>query len=219
MNMMFGIQYAEGGKGRPVMNRNGGSVQKRRPDRRIQRTRRLLLDSLVELILEKSYDAITVQDIIDRADVGRSTFYSHFQDKEHLLLSGSDLLHGAFEGFRSNAGTSHWDFSLALFRHAEEQRQVLKGLLGKQPGNAVLTRMQETLTAYLTEHFQPVMPKKASVPLDVLVCYFVSTFMGLLTWWLGNDIPYSAEEMNGYFQSLTEPATRALRPPSRRPGH
>lgn len=186
---------------------------KKRPDRRIQRTRQLLLGSLLELILEKGYDTVTVQDIIDRANVGRSTFYSHFQDKEHLLLSGSEKLHDVFEDFRSqpSPGKSNWDFSLALFRHAEEQRQAFKALLGKQVGNVVFDRMKETLEMFLKEHFGKVWPGKGhAVPLDVFVQFFVSSFLGLLTWWLDRDISYGAEQMNEYYRKLTEPAIQAL---------
>ncbi|WP_412537769.1 helix-turn-helix domain-containing protein [Longispora sp. K20-0274] len=57
-------------------------------DRRVRRTRLALRHALVELMVDKGYDAVTVQDIIDRADVGRSTFYAHFTDKEHLFRSG-----------------------------------------------------------------------------------------------------------------------------------
>jgi AcrR family transcriptional regulator len=191
-----------------------------RPDRRIARTRQLLLGSLIELILEKGYETITVQDIIDRANVGRSTFYSHFQDKEHLLLSGSEKLHGVFEDFRSQSSPerSNWDFSLALFRHAEEQRPAFKALLGKQVGTVVLDRMRESLEMFLAEHFQRVWPGKDSpVPLDVFVQYLVSALLGLLTWWLDRDISCGAEQMNTYFQRLTEPAIRSLLAGSRRP--
>jgi AcrR family transcriptional regulator len=59
-------------------------------DRRVQRTRALLRDALMSLIAEKGYRAITVQNIIDRANLGRSTFYAHYQDKEDLLLSGME---------------------------------------------------------------------------------------------------------------------------------
>jgi AcrR family transcriptional regulator len=69
----------------------------KKADRRIQRTRRLLQDALVGLILEKGYEAITVQDILDRANVGRSTFYEHFYDKDDLLLSSFEFLRDDFE--------------------------------------------------------------------------------------------------------------------------
>jgi AcrR family transcriptional regulator len=64
----------------------------KKEDRRVQRTRTMLFDALLDLIIEKGYEAITVQDIIDRANVGRSTFYSHFSDKEQLLLGNIDQL-------------------------------------------------------------------------------------------------------------------------------
>ena len=187
--------------------------KKARPDRRIQRTRQLLFNSLIELILEKGYEAITVQDIIDRANVGRSTFYSHFQDKEELLLSGFENLRDVFEDFHTPASSerSNWDFSLALFQHAEEQRQVFKALLGKQAGNVVLNHIQKTLTASLKAHFQTIFPKKKQlVPLDMFVQYFVSVFWGLLTWWLDDDIAYPAAQMNEYYRKLTEPTIQML---------
>src|SRR5436189_198695 len=56
-------------------------------DRRVQRTRQLLQDALLAMVIEKGYDATTVQDIIDRANVGRATFYAHFPDKQTLLTS------------------------------------------------------------------------------------------------------------------------------------
>lgn len=68
-------------------------------DRRVQRTRQLLQNALSELILEKAYEKITVQDVIDRANVGRSTFYAHFQDMDKLLLSGFEPLLAEFEEF------------------------------------------------------------------------------------------------------------------------
>lgn len=61
-------------------------------DRRVQRTRKVLQEAMVQLIREKGYDAITVQDILDRADVGRATFYAHYQSKEDLFMAHHDTL-------------------------------------------------------------------------------------------------------------------------------
>jgi AcrR family transcriptional regulator len=187
--------------------------EKALPDRRIQRTRQLLLSSLLELILEKGYETITVQDIIDRANVGRSTFYSHFQDKEHLLLSGSERLGDLLEEFRarSGAGESSWDLSLAIFKHAEQQRPAFKALLGKQVGRQVLDRIEEALDLCLNEHFRKMIPSgKRPLPLEVFERFLVSSFTGLLTWWLDGDLPYPAERMNEYYRELTEPAVRMM---------
>jgi AcrR family transcriptional regulator len=187
--------------------------KKAAPDRRIQRTRQLLLNSLIELITEKGYESITVQNIIDRANVGRSTFYSHFQDKEDLLLSGSETMRMVFDDFRIQPSPKNpnWDFSLALFQHVGEQRRFFKALLGKQAGNVILNRFQKTLTALLKEHFQKNFPKKKPpIPLDICVQFFVSTFTGLLIWWLDNDLDYAAEQMNEYYRKLTEPTIQWL---------
>ncbi len=192
---------------------NNKMQKKTSPDRRIQRTRKLLLDSLIPLILEEGYEAITVQDIIDRANVGRSTFYSHFQDKEDLLLSGFENLREVFEGFQKQASpeTGSWSFSLALFQHAEAQRSAFKALFGRQTGAAELDRIQKSLTTVLKAHFQPMFSKKKQhVPLDVFVRYMVSTFLGMLTWWLDNDAAYSAGQMNEYYRQLTEPTIQML---------
>jgi AcrR family transcriptional regulator len=70
--------------------------------RDVQRTRRLLLNSLIDLILERGYETITVQDIIDRANVGRSTFYAHFQDKEDLLFSGFENFRTQYQGLNDS---------------------------------------------------------------------------------------------------------------------
>lgn len=188
-------------------------IQKIPPvDRRIIRTRQLLLNSLIQLILEKGYEQTTVQDIIDRANVGRSTFYSHFQDKEDLLLSGFENLREIFDGFQKHSApeTAGWELSLALFQHAEENRQAFKALFGKQAGAVVLDRIQKALTVHLRENFQVIYPKEGqAVPLDVFVRYFVSAFLGLMTWWLDTDAPDSAAEMNEYFRKLTEPTLQA----------
>ena len=66
-------------------------------DRRVQKTRKLLQDALIELVAEKGYESFTIQEILDRANVGRSTFYAHFQDKDQLLHSILERLDELFE--------------------------------------------------------------------------------------------------------------------------
>ena len=99
-------------------------------DRRVRRTRALLRDALVTLILEKGYNAVTVQDIIDRANVGRSTFYAHFENKDKLLLSGFDDVRNVF-GVLSGKKEEHsqcgdiFNFNLLkLYRNVIENRRI-----------------------------------------------------------------------------------------------
>jgi AcrR family transcriptional regulator len=189
-----------------------------REDRRVQRTRQLLQEALVTEILEKGYEAVTVQDILDRANLGRSTFYAHYRDKEDLLLSG-------FEHFRSLLAVHELpqhselvsvlgegsDFSLALFRHVAQYRTVTKAMLGKQGGNVVLHHLRGHLLNYLRtrlgSHTAP--GRKHAVPLEVVTEFLVSSLLGLLIWWIDEDLPYTPEEMDSMFKQLALPGLRA----------
>ena len=90
-------------------------------DRRSNRTRELLSGALVELMLEKRYDSITVQDILDRADIGRSTFYAHYTDKEDLLMSELTRLMRTLQVYTHEPGHAHGGLlpSLEFFRHVQ----------------------------------------------------------------------------------------------------
>jgi len=101
-------------------------------DRRIRRTRQALQGALVTLMAEKGYEAVTVQDVIDRADVGRSTFYAHYSDKSVLL---QDSLERVRETMRPEPLTVSPDrrrplsFSLPMLQHVSEQQNLLRALL------------------------------------------------------------------------------------------
>lgn len=175
-------------------------------DRRVRRTRQLLIDALLALIVERGFEALSVQDILDRADVGRSTFYAHFRDKD-------DLLHAAFGRLRSvlalpAAGATPSNLatlSLALFRHTDAHRALYQAMVGR-PSGALLTRTLHTL---LSEYVQAHLAQKGSelpVPVEVAVAYFVSALLGLLTWWLDAPRGYSPEEMDELFRRLVGPA-------------
>ena len=90
-------------------------------DRRTNRTRKLLQEALVSLILEKGYEKVTVQNVIDRANVGRSTFYAHFQNMDDLLLSQFDDLREQFDQHLENQripAADPWGLTLLMFQHA-----------------------------------------------------------------------------------------------------
>src|SRR5579864_6444923 len=98
---------------------------KRAIDRRVARTRATLHQALITLILKKGYEAITVEDICEHANVGRSTFYAHYKSKEELHLSGMNHLRRQIVDQQRDAGAPSSDrsvrqlgFSLAMFEHA-----------------------------------------------------------------------------------------------------
>jgi AcrR family transcriptional regulator len=175
-------------------------------DRRIQRTRQLLLDALRALILEKGYEAMTVQDVIDHANVGRSTFYVHFQDKEDLLLSGVETLWAELETHLRNVvpeAETVWNLSLSMFEHAESQRLLYKALIGSQGGNIALKHIQKQLYMVILDHLRLALSKKnGNIPAEIVAHHLVSSFIALLTWWLDNDSNYSANQINDFYQQL-----------------
>jgi AcrR family transcriptional regulator len=116
------------------------------PDRRVQKTRKLLQDALIELVAEKGYEAISIREILDRANVGRSTFYAHFQDKDQLLHSILDRLDELFEQHKKrvldaakNTGnignvelTSGLSPTLSLFQFVGQNHLFFKAMLGNR---------------------------------------------------------------------------------------
>ena len=187
-------------------------------DRRIQRTRRLLGDALLALIVEKGYAAITVQDILDRANLGRSTFYAHYRDKDDLLTGEFEHFKELFEQFdaqppedghgpRSGARSP----SLAFFRHAGEQHRLYKAMVGKRGGETVRKLHYQYISGLMKSYLEQHIPddENMAVPREVTVHYFISSFLALLTWWLDNKMPYSPEQMDEMFQRLVMPGVSA----------
>lgn len=180
-----------------------------RPDRRVTRTRRALHEALIGLILEKGYDAITVGDIVDRADVGRSTFYAHFVDKDALLLAGfSDLPTLWAEesrGSGAESGAIPFTFSLKMFRHADEERRLFRALVGQRSGALVQDQLDRVLSDLVRADLERLHAASDAYTLDVAVRFVVSAYVGLLTWWLDHPTPATPEEMDQAFRALVLP--------------
>jgi AcrR family transcriptional regulator len=184
-------------------------------DRRIQKTKKALQAAMLELMVEKGYDAVTVQDVIDRANVGRSTFYAHFQDKDDLFLKGFELLKEQIEEKLNGTPMTHtspWNLSLMLFEHVRDQHQLYNALVGNQAGNAAMKQVQKSMTALVGEHLAQNLParKGGQITPELLAHFVVSTFLSLLTWWLDTKSPKTPAEMNGIFRQLTQPGVEAV---------
>lgn len=180
-------------------------------DRRIQRTRVQLQEALVSLILEKGFDDLTVQDVIDRANVGRSTFYAHFEGKEDLFLSGFTGMQAHLEQYlksQSDGDESLWALSRMMFEHAAGHDRIYKALVGKRGGHLMLAHMHQFLLGLVRTQLKkqrPGSPKQA-VPPELLAHHLVSSLTAMLTWWLDHGKPYSPEQMAQYYRQVLRPA-------------
>jgi AcrR family transcriptional regulator len=188
-------------------------------DRRIARTRRLLREALISLLLERGYDGVTVQDVLDRADVGRSTFYAHFRDKADLLASGFEDARGALRAHLdrlADRGHEHDDGAFhplpGFFEHVGENRAVYRALIGRRGSADALASIRGTLAGIVSEDLTRVVAQTGlapSVPVDVIAEFVVGAASSLATWWLDVEPPYPAATMDVLFQRLVRAATSA----------
>jgi AcrR family transcriptional regulator len=190
-------------------------LKPRKNDRRASRTRRALNDALIGLILEKRYDSITVQHVIDRANVGRSTFYAHYRDKE-------DLLRSSFEDFLGMFG-SHMQWQnlkdgrtvpvLELFRHLQDFHNFYQALARSRKTDLLYkigpSHMAKSIEQSLITWSPKLGVQQSIVPLPVLSHYLASALLAMLKWWLEQEMPYSPERMDEMFHALVLPGLRA----------
>jgi len=188
--------------------------QKKRVDRRIQRTRQLLREALTSLILEKGYEATTVQDILDRANIGRSTFYTHFRDKDELLVSGFAQFQEMVEEFddqhrhQSENPVQQYEPALFFFHHAAQHYRLYKSMIGNEIMQNYLYKFISRVAAgHIKELTRAV--KKTPVPPPLVVHFLVSSFIATLTWWINYDMPCSPEEIFEMYHRLTLPGISA----------
>lgn len=190
----------------------------KKTDRRIDRTQQLLRGALFSLIREKGFEALTVQDIIDRANIGRATFYTHFDNKQDLLVSGFDDLRAALKERQRQAlsrGTSVEDrifaFSQEMFTHANEHREIFQAMVGKESGAAIQRLLHKLLVDLVRDDVKATMPRGAggSVPIEVLVQFIGSGLFGLLMWWIDGKMRLSVDDVNATFRRLAVPAVKA----------
>ena len=186
-------------------------------DRRVQKTQTLLRQALLSLLAEKPYDAIVVEEILDRANVGRSTFYMHFRDKDDLLVTGIDDMIGAVESptpvFSGKPYNALLWFSLPVFEHHHRHAHAWGDRIGAR-GRAIL---HEHLRQVLAKRIGGVVKKDlrgtrnvGQIPVDLLSEYVASTFVLVLNWWLDCRMPMPPKQIDTLFRTLTSPTLAAV---------
>jgi len=170
-------------------------------DRRVQRTRQLLQDALLAMVIEKGYDATTVQDIIDRANVGRATFYAHFPDKQTLLTSRlEDLRVLLTERRRQVSGPL--GFSLAMLEHARSHLPLYRAIVGRESGAFIVQRIHRTIADLAELDLKALGFKGAPEQRRLAVEFLAGAFMAVLTWWLDEGATLPPEEIDGIVRRL-----------------
>ena len=179
----------------------------------------MLQEALMSLILKKGYEAITVEDICDAANVGRSTFYAHYTSKDDLKRSGLEHLRRALvdrhrEALAEAGNARHRSlgFSLTFFEHARDHIDLYKALVGTRGGAVALGAIRQILSDLVREELAATVAEGAGdiVPRDFAVEYVVGAYMAVLTWWLDGGAKLPPEQMDAMFRRLaTKGITRA----------
>ncbi len=190
----------------------------RRLDRRVQRTRKLLQDALMSLILEEGYDAISIQDITDKANLGRATFYLHFKDKDELLL---EVMAHFIEDFMAQVpqlSEAQWRLEdtkavARLFDFAAQHYDLYRILIIGSGGITANRQLQRSLAGNIKACIEKDIEELGAepiIPVDFIANHFAGSLLSTIYWWLDHDQPYTVEEMAEMFQKVSLLDRKAL---------
>lgn len=174
-------------------------------DRRVKRTQRLLAQALIVLTLERGYDAVTIRDITQRADIGYATFFRHYHDKNALL---ADVLQVVLEQLLDRLQPQHTDgqetnpavVGTLIFEYLHDHSEVCRVLLGSQgPASLVRRVIEEGAQRVVREHA----PRQGgAVPVEIAANHIVAATIALIQWWLDHEMPYPPQRMGMIYAEL-----------------
>ncbi len=177
-------------------------------DRRQKKTRDAIFAAFSLLLQNKRYEQITVQNILDTANIGRSTFYAHFETKDELLHS---LCSQIFEHIFSDdlMGETTHDFSHGhadlfeqlthLLYHLRDQRETVSSVLSGESHDIFLHYFTSYLSTLFARHITPI----SGVPLEYTLHHDVFSFAETVIWWFQNEMTYSPEDMVRFYRAAT----------------
>lgn len=186
-------------------------MTKSEEDRRISRTKGSLQHALNSLTLKKGYEAITIKEICDEANVGRSTFYAHYTSKDDLKRSGLEHLRRQLadrqRDAQARAGENDHQtlsFSLTMFEHARDHVELYRALVGGRGGAVALGAIREMLSDLVHNDLAAAVDNNSAdvVPREFVVQYVVGAYMAVMTWWLDGGAKLAPHQVDAMFRRL-----------------
>jgi AcrR family transcriptional regulator len=170
----------------------------------------MLHQALLSLIIKKGYDAISVEDICETANVGRSTFYAHFTSKDDLKRGGLEHLREELLDLQGSAGASadketrSLGFSLTMFEHVRDHIHLYRALVGSQGGAVALDTIRQVLCDCVRRELAALGDKneKDGIPNELIVEYVVGGYMAMLTRWLDGGAKLPPAKIDAIFRRL-----------------
>ena len=169
----------------------------------------MLRDAVLALIVERGYDDLSVQDITEKADLRRATFYLHYADKNELLEAVlreifDELVKELEPLIQSDAlgGKTQVETFAVMYRHLEANKMLYRIILGGHGGAAVARSIRQYLAGHVMVALKQLPSTQVSLPIDVLANYMAGAELSLMTWWLESGEAYSVEKMAAMTQQL-----------------
>jgi AcrR family transcriptional regulator len=172
-------------------------------DRRVERTRELLQKALIELIAERGYDAITIQDIVDRANIGRTTFYLHYSSKDELFMSCHEAIVRQFHigllhplSREELLSTEVPQEMTSAYRHLEEGRALLYPIFDGKDSQLILRQIRDRSAREIEANLRTIFAEaESAIPLDMLANYLAGAQIALMQWWLEKRRPHTPDSL------------------------
>ena len=178
-------------------------------DRRIKRTQQLLAKALIALTLEKGYEAVTIRDITERADVGYATFFRHYHSKDALLHDVSDVVLDELKSLLPSAPKDDVEaVGLPLFQYVAEHANIIRVLLSSRGTSSLIQRIIEITSQDVLNENSPL--EGSVVPIEIAAYHLINASIALIQWWLEHDMRYTPERMGAIFHTLIIQPTRAV---------
>lgn len=184
-------------------------------DRRQKKSREAIFNAFTTLLSEKNYNQISVQEIIDVADVGRTTFYAHFETKDYLLKDLCEELFGHIIDTAMGLPHGHYHYScgsatdsvfLHLLQHLQENDRHILELLSSMNNDLFLRYFKSNLKKLIiSQYVEKGQFKNSQLPEDFLVNHISSSFVETVSWWLSHNMKESPEQITEYFLETIEP--------------
>lgn len=184
-------------------------------DRRQQKTRTAIFSAFTSLLAEKSYSKITVQEIIDAANVGRTTFYAHFETKDDLLKELCEELFGHIIGSAMDCTHIHGLYSdgsapesvfCHLLQHLQENDKNIIALLSCESSEMFLRFFKDSLNELVRSQFINQNRKaNTDIPEDFLINHISGSFVEMALWWIKGHRKQTPEDLDRYFRAVIEP--------------
>lgn len=188
----------------------------KRTDRRVDRTRAALRGALVGLILDKGYEDISVQDIVERANIGRSTFYMHYSGKDAVFSDSFRALEHSLKAALDQGGAActagQMRYTGLLFAHVDANRHLYRALAGQRGGMLAADHIRRITAGLVRRDFEgrPLREGTCRTTRDGAVHYAVGAIIGVLIWWLDHKTAWRSDDADAFLNGLIAPGLRGI---------